>query len=157
VFYYDVNRSSTSNASAGTENNVLRALTVANQRTALLTGLQCAARMAAAGGVIVRAKTGATAGTGGTAQTPGKRDPDAPAAATTWFNDATALTSGGTLVQRIFAACSAQGGLGGWFAAVPEQAIVLKPNAGANGNLDVTDVSGLISTNFDVAAEFTEA
>jgi len=157
VFYYDVVRSTTSNASAGTENNTLRALTIANQRACKISGLSVAARMAAAGGVILRLKTFAVAGSGGTAYTPGRRDPDAAAAATTWFTDATAITGGTTPVTRVMVGASAQGGFGGWFTNDPEQMLTLKPNAGANGNAEVTNVSGLLSTNLDAAVEFAEA
>jgi hypothetical protein len=112
---------------------MLRALTIANQRTCFLDQMYGGARMAAAGGVLMRVKTFATASTGGTAQTPGKRDPDAAAAATTWFNDATAITPGATPVIRQAIGFSAQGGFGGWVAASPEDRICLKPNAGATG------------------------
>jgi len=153
MFYYDVNAAQTSNASANTENQSARALTVANQRTAAIMGLYVAARMAAAGGLVMRLKTAATPGTVGGATTPGKRDADAPAAATTWF---TAHTVGTTLTTRQIIGCSAQGGFGGWFAAAIEQALILKPNGGANGNAEITNISGLSSTLFDLAVEFAE-
>lgn len=153
MFYFDVNAAQTSNASAGTENQSARFLTVANQRTAFIMGLYVAARMAAAGGLILRLKTAATPGTAGGAYTPGERDPDGPAAATTVF---TAHTVGTTLTVRQIVGCSAQGGFGGWFAATPEQALTLKPNGGATGNAEITNVSGLNSTNFDLNVEFAE-
>lgn len=153
MFYYDVNAAQTSNASAGTENQSMRFLTVANQRTAAIMGLYVAARMAAAGGLVARLKTAATAGTAGSAATLAKRDPDAPTAGTTAF---TAHTVGTTLTTRQIVGCSAQGGFGGWFAAELEQALVLKPNGGANGNAEITNTSGLASTNFDLAVEVAE-
>lgn len=153
MFYYDANVPQTSNVTPGTENQSGRFLTVANQRTAAIMGLYLAGRMNSAGGVILRLKTMATAGTVGAAQTPGKRDPDAPAAATTFF---TAHTVGATPVVRQMVGASAQGGFGGWFAATPEQSLILKPNAGANGNAEVTNVSGGISTNFDWSVELAE-
>jgi hypothetical protein len=153
MFYYDVNNADTSNGTPGTENMSARALTVANQSTAAIMGMYVSGRMATAGGLIFRLKTMATAGTVGSAKTPAPRHPNAPAASTTWF---TAHTVGATPTVRQHIGCSAQGGFGGWFAANPEQAITLKPNGGATGNAELTNVCGLASTNFDWTVEFNE-
>lgn len=153
MFYYDWDAAQTSSATPGTETQSGRLLTVANQRTAAIMGLYVAARMAAAGGLVIRLKTAATAGTSGTSRTPGKRDPDAPAAATTVFE---AHTVGTTLTTRQIIGCSAQGGFGGWFAAAVEQALTLKPNGGANGNAEITNTCGLASTTYDLGLEFAE-
>lgn len=153
MFYFDVNAAQTSNASPGTENQSARFLTVANQRTCFIMGLYVAARMAGAGGLILRLKTMGTASSAGSGYTPGERDSDGPAAQTTVF---TGHTVGATPLVRQIVGCSAQGGFGGWFAATLEQALTLKPNGGATGNADITNVSGLASTNFDLNAEFAE-
>lgn len=154
MHYYTVTASQTSNVTPATESQSARLLTVANQRTALITALTVAARMAAAGGLILRLKVAATPGTAGGAYTPDKVDPDAPVAATTAF---TAHTVGTTLTVRRIIGCAAPGGFGGWFAATLEQALTLKPNGGANGNAELTNLSGLASTNFDFLMEFAEA
>lgn len=153
MFYFDVNAAQTSNATPGTANQSARFLTVANQRTCAIMGLYVAARMAAAGGLILRLATMGTAGTSGSAYTPGERDSDGPAAATTVF---TGHTVGSTPLVRQIVGCSAQGGFGGWFAATPEQAVTLKPNGGATGNAEISNICGLPSTNFDMNAEFAE-
>lgn len=154
MFYYTVNASQTTNAGAGTENQSARLLTVANQRTAFLTSLSVSSRMAAAGGLIMRVKVAATPGTVGAAYTPDKCDPDAPAAGTTAF---TAHTVGTTLTTRRIVGCAAPGGFGGWFAAAMEQALAMKPNGGASGNAELTNICGLASTTFDWALELAEA
>lgn len=153
MFYYDVNAAQTSNGSANTENMSARFLTVANQRTCAIMGMYVSARMTAAGGLVARLKTMATAGTAGSAYTPGKRDADAPAAATTVF---TAHTVGATPTVRQIVGVAAQGGFGGWFAATLEQGLILKPNGGANGNAEITNLAGLASVLFDLAVEFAE-
>lgn len=154
MFYYDIHASLTTSASAGTATGALRVLTVANGPVAKINGLYCGGRMAAAGGLILRLQSYATPGTAGSAYTPGKRHPSSPAASLTAF---TGHTPGATAKNRVIVAASAQGGLGGWFAATDEQALSLLPNGGANGNAEVECVSGLASTNFDVAVEFAEA
>jgi len=153
MFYYDVNAAQTSNGSANTENQSARLLTVANQRTCAIMGMYVSARMTSAGGLVARLKTMGTAGTAGSAYTPGKRDPDAPAASTTAF---TAHTVGSTPTVRQVVGVAAQGGFGGWFAATLEQAVILKPNGGANGNAEITNLAGLASVLFDLALEFAE-
>jgi len=153
MFYYDVNAAQTTNGTANTENQSARFLTVANQRTAGIMGLYASARMTAAGGLIMRLNTMAVAGTAGSAYTPGKRDPDAPAAGTTVF---TAHTVGTTPKTRMHVGVAAQGGYGGWFAATQEQSVILKPNGGATGNAELTNIAGLASVNFDFSMEFAE-
>ncbi len=155
MFYYDVNRPMTSNASAGTEDNVLALRTAANQRTAAIYGLYVSGRSSSPGGLIIRLKTASTINTGGAAVTPGKRDPDAPAASTSVV-DATFTDGTGTVVVRQVVGVAAQGGFGGWFAATPEQSLIMKPNGGANGNAELHNISGLNSTLFDVNLEFAE-
>ena len=154
MFYYDIYREATTNASANTENNVLALRTVANQRTAALFGLNVTGRHNSPGGVVLRLKTCATISTGGTGVTPGKKDPDAPAAVTTAFDSA--FTDGGTPVVRAIAGVAAQGGFGGFFAGTPEQALVLKPNAGANGNAETHSIAAIASVPFESMLDFAE-
>jgi len=153
MFYYDVNAVQVSNATPNTENQSARLLTVANQRTCAIMGMYVSARETGAGGLVIRLNTMATPGTVGAAYTPGKRDPDAPAASTTAF---TAHTVGATPKTRIHVGCAAQGGFGGWFAATPEQSIILKPNGGANGNAEITNLAGVTAVDFDLSLEFAE-
>lgn len=154
MFYYDINRAATTNASSGTEDNLLALRTVANQRSAAIMGFYVSGRHGTSGGIIIRLKTAAVISTGGSAVTPNKRDPDAPAAATTAFDSA--FTDGTTPAVRQFVGCAAQGGFGGWFAATPEQSLILKPNAGANGNAEFHNIGGANSLPFDMNLEFAE-
>ena len=153
MFYYDLSAAQTANATPGTVNQSARLLTVANQRTAAIMGLYVSGRNSSAGGIVLRLNTAATAGSAGSAYTLAKRDPDAPAASTTAF---TAHTVGTTLTTRQVIGCAAQGGFGGWFAATPEQALVLKPNGGANGNAEVANLASLASAVFDLSMEVAE-
>jgi hypothetical protein len=154
MFYYDVYRSATTNPTPNTEDNLLALRTVANQRTAAIFGLYVSGRLATPGGIVIRLKTTAVISTGGSAVTPQKRDPDAPAASTTAFD--LAFTDGTTATVRQIVGVAAQGGFGGWFAATPEQAIILKPNAGASGNAELHDISAAASAPFEANLEFAE-
>lgn len=153
MFYFDVNAAQTTNAGAGTENQSARFLTVANQRTCKITELYVAGRHTAAGSLLLRLKTMATPGTVGSAYTPGERDSDGPAAATTVF---TAHTVGVTPTVRQIVGCSGQGGFGGWIAGDDEQALTLKPNGGATGNAEITNLGGVASILFDLNVLFGE-
>jgi hypothetical protein len=154
MFYYDVNRPDSTNASASTEDNLLALRTVANQRTAAIMGLYISGRHSTSGGIIMRLKTTGTIGTGGSAVTPAKRDPDAPAASTTAFDKT--FTDGATPTVRQIVGCAAQGGFGGWFAATLEQALIMKANGGANGNAELHTIGGAVSLPFDANLEFAE-
>src|SRR5678815_5195832 len=94
MFYHDVYRAQTSNATLNTEDKVAAMRTIANQRTCGIASLKLAGRYNGPGGVVLRLKTCATISTGGAAITPGKRDPGAPAAETTVFDST--YTAGGT-------------------------------------------------------------
>lgn len=154
MFYYDVYRTVTTNASGGTEDNLLNIRTAANQPTMSVFGLYLTARHNSPGGVVMRTKRAGTIATGGAAVTPQKRDPDAPAASATVVDGT--FTDGATPVVGISVGCAAQGGFGGWFAATPEQAIRLKPNGGANGNLELHDVAAIASVPIEPTVEFAE-
>lgn len=157
MFYYDTNIASTTNGTANTENKEEYLLTVANQRTAALMGMYISGRMASAGGLVMRSKVfPTTAPSGGTAYTPGKRDPDAPAASTTAGTGAYTVGTGTPKIRQIVG-CAAQGGFGGWFAATLEQSHLLKPNGGVNGHIEFYSLCGLVSTQFDFNTEFVEA
>jgi hypothetical protein len=154
LFYYDVYRSITSSATPNIEDRVLQIRTVANQPTMAITGLSVAGRHNSPGGVVIRTKRCGTIGSGGAAVTPQKRDPDAPAASATVV-DAT-FTAGTTPVLGIAIGVAAQGGFGGWFSQVPEQAIRLKPNGAANGNFELFNAAAIASVPFEQTTEFAE-
>lgn len=154
MFYYDVYRAQTSNATLNTEDKVAAMRTIANQRTCGIASLKLAGRYNGPGGVVLRLKTCATISTGGAAITPGKRDPGAPAAETTVFDST--YTAGGTPVIREVVGVAAQGGYGGWFAATPEELVTLRANGGANGNAELTLIAGLASVPVEATLLFAE-
>lgn len=156
-FYYDVNRALTSNGSGNTESEHFRLQTIANQETFRLCSLYGAARFGTAGGAQIRLKTWTTIGSGGTSQTPGKRNPNNPAATTTVFNDATALTPGtGTATTRVTVGMAQTGGMGGWVALEPSHALALLANGGGTGNAEVYSICNGTSVTFDCTMEFAE-
>jgi len=155
-FYYDVTRSVTTNGSANTESQHFRVLTVSNQKMFRLMGLYGACQSGTAGGARVRLKTAGVAGSLGTAQIPAKRNADSPAADTTWFNDASALTAGTTLTTRLTVGMAQTGGMGGWVALEMDHALSLKPNGGPNGNAEIYTIANGASIAADLTAEFQE-
>lgn len=155
-FYYDVTRDVTTNGSAGTLSTHFRVATVANQMVARIMGIYGAARFGTAGGAQIRVTRAGTIGSGGTAQTPAKRNPNSRAADTTWFNDATAITPGATPVVQQVVGVAQTGGMGGWVALEVDHAFALLPNGTANGNLELGSMANASSVTFGLTAEFQE-
>ena len=152
-FFYEIQKSITSNGSANTESDHLRLLTAANQETAKIVGLYAGARHGTAGGAQMRFKTFSTASTTGTATTPAKRHPSNPAAATTAF---TSPTAGSGPTVRLAVGLAQTGGTGGWVALEPNAALSLLANGGANGNGDVFSIANGTSVAIDYTLEFSE-
>lgn len=157
-FYYDIVRATTTNVTPATESQHLRVATVANQDTCTLRALYGNARNTAAGGLSIRLKSNTgTAGSGGTAQTPGvKAVRGAVAAQTTVFNDATALTPGTTLVNRASVGAANTGGQGGWSALEAAGTLSQSPNATNPINTEVYSIAAVASIAIDVTLEFAE-
>lgn len=151
-----MNRQTTSNGSGSTLTTHLRLLTVANVESARIRGIYGSAIFGTAGGAQLRVVTCATAGTGGTSTTPSKRNPNNPAASLTALNDATAITPGGTPVQRLAVGIAQTGGNGGWVALEPDASITLLPNAGANGNAEIGSYCNAASVPLSITTEFCE-
>jgi hypothetical protein len=156
-FYYDVSRAETTNGTAGTVSTHFYAKTVANQETCAIKGIFPNSRFATAGGAQYRvAHNTGTAVSGGTSFTPNPKNLRGPAAQTTWFSDASAITPGGTLVQRLSIGFAQTGGQGGWVALEPADAIQLMPNATNPADVEFTSVASAASVTFDVTHEFSE-
>ena len=157
-FYYDVSRSETSNGSAGSTTTHFWAQTVANQETCAIKGVFPNSRFATAGGAQYRILTNTgTVASGGTAFTPTKRNLRAnPSAQTTWFSDASTITAGGTLVQRMSIGFAQTGGQGGWVALEPADALQLMPNATNPVDIEFLSIASSASVTFDVTHEFSE-
>ena len=157
-FYYDVNRITATAASGGTEASHLWVKTAANQETVGISGLYVSGRGGTAGGATVRLKhnTGTTA-SGGTAQTPAPRNlRGAPAAQSIWANDATAITAGGTLVQRLSIGFAQTGGMGGWVATEPTAKVQMMPNATNPVDVEITSIANGATLPIEVTVEFGE-
>jgi len=155
-FYYDVKKVVTTNGTANTLSTHFRFLTVANQMVARFMGLYGAARFGTAGGAVLKLIRAGTAGTGGTSQTPAKRNPNARAADTTALDDATTITAGATPVTHLSVGVAQTGGMGGWVALEQDHAPAMLPNGGANGNMEIGSLANSASVTVEVTAEFQE-
>ena len=140
--FYDINRAITTNASAGTENTHLWGKTVANQETVSIMDCLVSMRGGVAGGATVRIKSNSgTVASGGTATTPSISNQRMPAALSTWFNDATAITPGATLLVRAIAGVAQTGGSGGLVPVVPGAAIQMMANSVNPVDVEVTSLA----------------
>lgn len=156
-FYYDTHRETTTNGSGSTESQHLRFQSAANQESARIVALYGSCIFGTAGGAKLRIKTASSIGSGGTSQTPAKRNPNNPAAGLTAFNDATALTAGtGTVTERLAIGMAQTGGMGAWVALEPSAGISLLPNGGANGNAEVWSEANAASVPIDITVEHAE-
>jgi hypothetical protein len=154
--YYDFARDLTSNGTTGTLSTHFRFLSVANQAVGRLVLLCGGCRFATAGGGILRVVTAGAAGTGGTAQTLQPKRPTFPAAATTLFNDASAITPGTGPILRIVIGLAQTGGMGGYTPAEPDDAVQLMPNGGANGNMEIGSMFNGTAVTFSISGDFSE-
>ncbi len=155
-FYYAVNKNVTTNGVAGTLSTHFRFLTVANQKMARIMGLSGAARFGTAGGAILRLIRPGAAGSGGTAHTPSEANPDTPAADTTVFDDTSAITAGTSPVTVGSVGVAQTGGQGGWVALETDMGKAMKPNGGANGNLEIASVANAASVSVDITGDMQE-
>lgn len=155
-FYYDVSIPITTNSGAGTLSTQahITLRTVANQQVAMVKGCYANARSGTAGGGQIRGLTLGTPSSSGTTTVPNKRHPNAPAALTS------CLTSGGSPGSapntRFSLGFAQTGGMGGWVAIEPDASVMLLPNVGANGNLDVMSIANAASIAVDLTLEFSE-
>jgi hypothetical protein len=157
-FFYDLSRSVTTNASAGTASTHLWGKTIANQETLGIYGIYATGRSATAGGGQVRALTNTgTVASGGTAMTPQARNlRGSVAAQSTWFNDATAITAGVTLTQRLSVGFAQTGGMGGWVPLVPSDAFQMMPNSLNPVDVEFVSAASAASVPFDITLELGE-
>ena len=149
--WYDLKRPTVTNGSGGTVSTHLVGKTVANQETVSIMALYCAARFGNAGGNIMRIMDNSgAASTGGTAQTPRAKNLRLGVAAqSTWVDDTSAITAGGTLNQRAIAGFAATGGQGGLVPIVPQDAIKLMANGANPVDVELQSIASQASVNFD--------
>lgn len=156
-FYFDVTREASTNGTTQTLSTHLRGVTVANQETVTIVGMYGVGRHSTAGGGYILGIRPGAAGSGGTAQTPGKSNPNSPAAQSTWTNDATAITPGATPVTQIIAGIAQTGGQGGWVALEKDMGQKMLPGAVATtSHFEVGSKAVSISVPIVVQLDFCE-
>jgi hypothetical protein len=148
-YYYSINKSVTTNGSANTLSTHFRLATIANQMMARIMEIAGAARFGTAGGATLRFVRPGTIGSGGTANTPSKRNPNSRAADTTAFDDTTAITPGATPVIQMYVGVAQTGGHGGWVAIELDAAFAMTPNAGAGGQAEIASMANASSVVID--------
>jgi hypothetical protein len=157
-FYYDVVRATATNGTTLTESTHLFAVTAANQETVGISGIFVSARGSSAGGGTIRAKTNSgTVASGGAGQTPAAKNLRAPAAQSTWKNDASSITPGGTLATRIVIGFAQTGGPGGWVAAENSEKIQMMANGASPVDFEVTSLAVATSVPIDLTVNFSES
>jgi hypothetical protein len=157
-YYYDVSRAITTNGTPGTETYHLWGTTAANQRVVGISACYIASRFGTAGGGQIRLKSNTgTIASGGTGTTPTKKEiSGAPAAQSTWANDATTITAGTTLVVRVTIGFAQTGGMGGWMANEPTAKIQMAPNGANPVDVEITSLATTASVTADLTLEFGE-
>lgn len=157
-FFYDLSRSVTTNGAAGTASSHMWGKTIANQETVGLYAIYAASRFGTAGGAQLRALTNTgTVASGGTAQTPQPRNlRGSVAAQSTWLNDATTITPGTVLTQRLSIGFAQTGGMGGWVPVVPSDAFQMMPNSLNPVDVELVSAASSASVTFDLTVEFGE-
>ena len=158
--FYDITRPTNTSGSTLTEVTHIAGKSVATAETFTLTGVYASARAGTAGGGTIRVKTntaGGTAFTGGTATTPTPKNPRSAAAQTTWVNDATTITAGTTLLERMCVGFAQTGGQGGYVPIVLGAGIVLLSGATPNPvDMEFTSIAVGTTVPFDAAIEGVE-
>lgn len=155
--FYDISRATSTSGTTLTEVTHLRAATVANQETCSIMGVYATARSSSAGGATINVKTNSgAAASGGTAHTPGIKNSRLPAASTTWFDDTSAITAGGTLNVRMAIGFAQTGGMGGYVPIVPGDAIQMMANAANPVDLEITSLAVGTSIPFSLSVDFQE-
>lgn len=159
--WYDLKRSTVTNAAAGSESTHMAGKALAPCETVSVMNMYAAARMGNAGGNILRLKTNTAGGTvfsGGTAQVPTPKNPRMPAAQSTWVDDTSAITIGTTLLLRGMAGFAATGGQGGLVPLVPGDAVKMVAGAAASNPVDIelTSIASQVSVNFDMSLDILE-
>ena len=157
-FYFDISRQTATSPTQLTQTPHLFVQTVAQQETVGIGAIFVTARGSGAGGGSLRIHHNmGTIASGGTAQTPQPKNLGSPAAASVWANDATAITPGATLVQRVAIGFAQTGGMGGWVAPEPSGAFQMKANKSNPVDLEVSSIAAGSSVPIDITVEFTES
>lgn len=161
--FYDLNRRSTSSTASLTETAPhLFGKCGSNVDPVSIIGVFATAQFGTAGGGTMRLKenTSTTAvASGGTGHTPAPKNRRWPAALSTWADDASAITAGGTLNVRLGVGFAQTGGMGGYVPIVPAAAVqMLTGSTLAAGvqDLEFTSIAFSTGVTFDWTVEFGE-
>lgn len=158
-YFYDVQRETTSTTSETTH---LAAKAAASQPTLGIFGVIGSARSLTAGGGSIRTKinpNGSTVYSGGTAQTPAKKNTSNPAAQSTWVNDGTAITAGSAPATRSAVGFAQTGGTGGLQPITQQAAYQLQCTSAAGAppvDLEITSITSTASQTLAITAELGE-
>lgn len=158
--FYDIVRQTTTNGTTQTESTHLAGKGAATAETLTLMGMYAGARFGTAGGGALHCKTNTSGGTvfsGGTATTPTTKNVRAPAAQTTWVNDASAITAGTTLLFRAIAGFAQTGGQGGYVPVVFGAGIQVLSGATPNPvDIEFTSQAIGVSVAIDIMLDILE-
>lgn len=161
--YYDFGQNGkvstiTTSGTANTETARAMLLTQSAKPSANITGVFANAQGSTAGGGFLACATFATAGAvgTGTAQTPGKKNPNEPASQVL-CTTGTFTAGSGTRTDRITVGFAQTGGQGGWIAVTPDAALVLFSGGGATGYGEFRDLANAASQQFSYEIEWFEA
>jgi hypothetical protein len=158
-FFYDLMYEATQ-TTAATPQKQMAGKQVAAGATLGIYGVMAACRSLTAGGGTVKTMTNTAGGTvfsGGTAQTPTKKNVNEPASNSTWVNGGAAITAGTTLLYRNAVGFAQTGGTGG-LQPIMQQAAV-QVNGGTTPNPVDIEWESLSSTSgvvFDITLEIGE-
>lgn len=155
--YYDTSYPFTTNASGATQSSGphLTLRTAANQTVCMVKGIYAGARSSTAGGGVLRVMTlGTATSSSGSTVVAAKRHANSASASTSALSSQTGPGSAPT--SRLSVGFAQTGGMGGWVAIEPDAAIMLLPNGGANGNMDVNSYANSASIVADLTVEFSE-
>jgi len=146
---------SATSGSANTEVGTIALKTAANGRSVALQACYVigkGAGLTAISGIGFRVMRVTTASTSGTATTPRPKDTGHQAATGTAVTGQTISTTGRT--DHVIFGCGAAGP-GGWVAPNPDSVILLAP-AATIGSIDLLNVSGTVSLNYEFSIEHVE-
>jgi len=157
-YYYQGQRTATTSGTAGTETLTdVVFLTVAQVgfgMTTITVNARSPSGTNLAGTALnLRRYSTASTGAGTALASVGKAHPDIPTKST-GITTGSAVGTTGVLQKTV--GCAAPGGAGGWMAIERDDAIQLKANGGANGNMESATIAGIASIVMDYSFDFLE-
>lgn len=162
-FFYDLNHRSTSSTASLTETAPHAfAKAGSNVDPVTIVGMFASAQFNTGGGGTFRLKDNTSTtvvALNGTGQAPRPKHPRSPTALSTWVNDASLITAGGTLNIRCGVGFAQTGGMGGYVPIVPQAAVTLLTGSTAAAgvqDLEWTSIAFSTGVTFDWTIDFGE-